>query len=94
MNNFINILGEDKDTKALFVQANYGSITLDVIPSSINLLQTSKDYELLHMQDYMGHIVTFEKKLSLEEAVDKWINSVANNQSAPQENVEQASPIL
>ena len=86
ISDFINILGEDKSTNAVFLQATSGSIVLDGIPSAINLLQVSKKYKIAHFRDYVGHIMTFDKTDNVETAIIKWENMIRNG--APESQVD------
>ena len=91
--NIFKILGEDKDTNAVFVKANNGSVVLDVIPASVYYLNTHKVYDLLHMQDFMGHIVSFNKGISLEDAIAKWERAVRYGENDYEVNFETAAPL-
>jgi len=80
---YIEVLGEDEQTKALFVQAKDGSMTLDVIPAALGYLKLHAKYDLLHLQDYFGRIITMNQDSNIRTAVCDWENSRA--EKAPEQ---------
>ena len=72
---YIQILGEDKETKAVFAQAKDGSMTLDVIPAALGYLKLNAKYDLLHLQDYFGYIITMNQNSNIRTAVVDWENA-------------------
>ncbi len=83
ISDYIDVLGEDKSTNAVFVQAKNGSMTLDVIPAALGYLKLHARYDLLHLQDYFGYIITMNQDSNIRTAVCDWENS--REEKAPEQ---------
>ena len=73
---YINILGEDKETKTVFAQGYNGSVTLDIIPAAVNYLKLHAKYDNLYLQDYRGTQLLITQQSNVRTAVSDWENLV------------------
>jgi len=76
MANHIEILGYDNELNTIFVRGVSGSVTLDIIPDSLNYLKSYPAVDRLYMQDYTGVEIVMNQDSTIESACEDWIRAV------------------
>ena len=72
----IEILGYDDKLNTIFVRGVSGSVTLDIIPDSLNYLKSYPAVDRLYMQDFTGVEIVLTQDSTIESACEDWCRAV------------------
>ena len=76
MANHIEILGYDEKLNTIFVRGKSGSVTLDIIPDSLNYLKSYPAVDRLYMQYFTGVEIVMTQDSTIESACEDWCRAV------------------
>ena len=76
MPSHIEILGYDDRLNTIFARGVSGSVTLDIIPDSLNYLKSYPTVDRLYMQDFTGVEIVLTQDSTIESACEDWCRAV------------------
>lgn len=91
LNNYVEIIGIDEESKTILAKHSNGSMVLDAIPDAVQYMKSKKDYTML-FSDYYGVVFEITPESTIESAETAWQLARQMNNNIKQQKSQASMP--
>ena len=91
LNNYVEIIGIDEESKTILAKHSNGSMVLDAIPDAVLYMKSRKDHKML-FSDYFGVVFEITPDSTIESAEEAWRLAKQMNNNIKQQKSQATVP--